>query len=84
MPFCEASDKASRYSCEPVRLMPLDLASSRTMPVSVSPDFVIRVAGGSGALACSSRLANGVPLEPTVAGVFSTDALEVAGVKLVF
>ena len=54
------------------------------MPISVSPDFVIRVAGVTLVLACSSRLAKGVLLEPEVAGVFSTEALETAGVKLVF
>ena len=64
--------------------MPLDLASSRTMPVRVSPDLVIRVAGVSLALACSRTLANGAPFETTGTGMFSTDALVTAGVKLVF
>jgi hypothetical protein len=52
--------------------------------MSVSPDLVIRMAGVTLPLACSSRLAKGVPLELAVAGVFSTEALETAGVKLVF
>ena len=84
MPLCDASDNASLYSWEPVRVIPLDLASSRTMPVRVSPDFVTRLAGVSVALACSSTLAKGVPPELMGAGVFSTDAPCTAGVKLVF
>ena len=57
MPLWEASDKASLYSCDPVRVMPLALASSRTMPTRVSPDLVTRVAGASANLFFSKTLA---------------------------
>jgi len=40
---------ANLYSCEPLKEMPRDLASSRTMPIKVSPERVVRVADGVGA-----------------------------------
>ena len=83
MPLWAASDMASRYSWDPERLIPLALASSRTMPMSESPDLVIRVAGNVACLVCSRTLAKPASeaLEDVV--VLSLFVAGTVGVKLV-
>ena len=68
MPLWDASDKASLYSCDPVRVMPLALASSRTIPTRVSPDLVTRVARASANLVFSKTLAKLVLKAPDDVG----------------
>lgn len=63
--------------------MPLALASSRTMPMSVSPVLVILVAANSADLVFSSTLAKTALEELDDAAEASLDVAGTVGVKLV-
>ena len=63
--------------------MPLALASSRTMPMSVSPDLVILAAGNSADLVFSRTLAKSAPEGTDDAAEVSLDVAGTMGVKLV-